>query len=331
MKFNVALVGCGNIAGGYDLTSHRDEPALTHAAAFAAHPEFNLLACCDPDYLKRNSFKEKWHFAYAVADMEQLKNIDATFHVVCICSPTHLHALHLEGALSLNPKLIFCEKPVTNNLKSSEDLIKRYAEKNIPFVVNYTRRWDPDVLSLKNEFSNLKWGKILSVSGVYNKGILNNGSHLIDIIRFLLGDLNLLSTGRAVYDFWKDDPSVPVLLETSSGIPVTLNIADAQYYSIFEIEFATEFGLVRIEDGGMNWSTRQVTDSEDFPGYRKIGIKVQKSGRYKESMTNAIFNIYQILNEGNNAASDGNSALETNKLCDEILVVSKRKKQLREY
>lgn len=324
MKFNVALVGCGNIAGGYDLNSHGEEPALTHAAAFAAHPEFNLLACCDPDYLKRNSFKEKWHFPYAVAEMGQLKNIDATFDVICICSPTYLHALHLDEALSLNPKLLFCEKPVTHNLKSSEDLIKRYAVRNIPFVVNYTRRWDPDVLSLRNEFVNLKWGKIFSVSGVYNKGILNNGSHMIDLIRFLLGDLKLISTGRAAYDFWKDDPSVPVLLETNSGIPVTLNIADAQYYSIFEIEFVTEFGLIRIEDGGMNLSTRQVVNSDDFPGYKKLGTRVQKTGGYKKSMSLAINHIYKILTEGSNAMSDGKSALETNKLCNKILLDSKQ-------
>tara|TARA_B100001093_G_scaffold503959_1_gene559084 strand:+ start:790 stop:1776 length:987 start_codon:yes stop_codon:yes gene_type:complete len=326
MKYNVALVGCGNIAGGYDLTSQNQKFPLTHAAAFANHPEFNLLACCDPNKSKRNSFKAKWDFTYAVADIEQLKNIDATFHVVCICSPTHLHALHLEEALFLNPKLLFCEKPVTSDLRSTRDLINRYAKKNIPLVVNYTRRWDPEVRSLRREFASLKWGKVFSVSGLYNKGILNNGSHMLDLIRFLLGDLILLSIGRAVYDFWKDDPSVPALLETKKGVPITLNIADAKYYSIFEIQFVTEFGVVRIEDGGLSWTIRKIVDSEDFPGYCKLGDIIQKNGGYRVSMTQAVTNIYQILTKYGYTDSDYYSALETSILCDDITKLVKQNK-----
>ena len=246
--------------------------------------------------------------------------------MVCICSPTHLHALHLEEALFLNPKLLFCEKPVTSDLRSTRDLINRYAKKNIPLVVNYTRRWDPEVRSLRREFASLKWGKVFSVSGLYNKGILNNGSHMLDLIRFLLGDLILLSIGRAVYDFWKDDPSVPALLETKKGVPITLNIADAKYYSIFEIQFVTEFGVVRIEDGGLSWTIRKIVDSEDFPGYCKLGDIIQKNGGYRVSMTQAVTNIYQILTKYGYTDSDYYSALETSILCDDITKLVKQNK-----
>ena len=122
-----------------------------------------------------------------------------------------------------------------------------------------------------------------------------------------------------------------MLLETTNGTPVTLNVADAQYYSIFEIEFVTEFGLVRIEDGGLSWSTRKVVDSKDFPGYRKLGVTVKRAGKYREAMTQAVENIYQILTQDSHTESGGISALETNKLCDEIIKFVEYKKQPEEY
>ena len=46
------IIGCGDIAGGYDEAG--DERAVrTHAGAYRAHPNFCVTACIDPDDQRR--------------------------------------------------------------------------------------------------------------------------------------------------------------------------------------------------------------------------------------------------------------------------------------
>ena len=55
----------------------------------------------------------------------------------------------------------------------------------------------PDVLRLRDELAAGHWGEVRSVSATYNKGVLNNGGHLIDLLHLLLGPLDVVVTGPA--------------------------------------------------------------------------------------------------------------------------------------
>ena len=49
------IIGCGDIAGGYDEAG--DERAVrTHAGAYRAHPNFCVSACIEPDVQSRQQF-----------------------------------------------------------------------------------------------------------------------------------------------------------------------------------------------------------------------------------------------------------------------------------
>lgn len=98
--------------------------------------------------------------------------------MISICSPTHAHAADIQSALALQPKLIFCEKPVTSNLQESQRAVQACADQHVLLAVNYGRRWSPQVTQLKAELTEGYWGAVRSVSAVYNKGQLNNGSHM---------------------------------------------------------------------------------------------------------------------------------------------------------
>ena len=45
---SVLIVGCGDMAGGYDEARECAE-ILTHAGAYAHHPGFAVAACVDPE------------------------------------------------------------------------------------------------------------------------------------------------------------------------------------------------------------------------------------------------------------------------------------------
>lgn len=312
------IIGCGNIAGGYDASASPGDWPLTHAGAFSAHGGFELTACCDPDSQKRTEFQRKWNVLESSSHPEELDISERSIDVVCICSPTSVHTQHLGTALAWKPKLLFCEKPVTLDTHETEYWVQRYADAGIPFIVNHNRRWAPDVLMLKDDLAQNKWGAVRSISATYNKGILNNGSHMVDLIHFLLGTMKLKSAGSEVYDHWPHDPSIPALLETETGVPVALNIANAKDYALFELQLVTEKGVLRMEAGGMNWSSQPVIDSPDFPGYRSLSSANQIAGRYREAMSCAVENIYNVLTVGGGIPSTGATALQAQQICHQI-------------
>ncbi len=323
-KLSVLIVGCGNIAGGLDSNKIEDGPPLTHAGAFTLSPNFKIVGCVDIDKEKSKKFAELWNINNAYVSMEEALQADIQFDVISICCPTQYHNSYLNACLLLSPQLIFCEKPLTDSVKNTNKIKTACEQAGILLAVNYLRRWDEKIIRLKKEIQANKRGSLRSVVGYYNKGILNNGSHLIDILLFLIGDMRLKHVGQPNYDFFPNDPSVSVTLEAGSSVPVILVPgAKASDYSIFEIQMIFEKGMITMFDGGLRWIERQVVDSEVFDGYQVLDSGSENKGGYLDTMSNAVDNIWRALSQGDSLNSSGDTAIISQNLCERILLESR--------
>lgn len=316
-SLRVLIVGCGNMAGGFDANRPAGALPLTHAGAFAHHGGFNLLACVDPNEGRRTQFAARWNVPRCAASIADLGALSGEFDVISICSPTALHPEHLESALALNPRLIFCEKPVTPTLAETEAWVQACEARGVLLAINHTRRWAPDVRRLAGELADGSWNKVRAVAGIYNKGILNNGGHMIDLLHLLLGPLELMHAGQPSWDFWEHDPSVPAMLRAGE-VPITLNLGHAGDYAHFELQLITENGIVTMEDGGMNWRIRRAVASPHFKGYRALDEGARIAGEYPQAMLAAAANLHAALTDGEMLASDGRSALAAQRICEQI-------------
>ena len=315
---SVLIVGCGNIAGGFDQGRSGDEPPYTHAGAYTRDGRFKLEACVEPDDQRRSQFIVDWGVPVGFASIESALRSGHQFDVVSICSPTDCHAHDLDIALLLKPKLIFCEKPLTASLAESERLVEKCRQANIQLAVNYTRRWDPDVLKLQSDMQSGRWGQLRSVVAYYNKGISNNGSHMLDLLHFLIGPMQVVAIGKPVEDFFCNDPTVPVWLEAEHGVPVMLACGHAQDYAIFELQLVFSEGVLIMEEGGLAWRERRCGDSKVFKGYRILEAGSRRAGEYPGAMLRAIDNIYRAIMHGAPLASNAESALTVQGLCEQI-------------
>ena len=314
----VLIIGCGNIAGGFDADRAADAPPFTHAGAFAQHPGFEVTACVDPDGAQRTAFQARWHVGAGAASVAALDAEPGRFAVVSICSPTRLHAEHIDAALALRPRLIFCEKPVASTSDETRALADRCAGAGVLLAVNYTRRWAPDVVRLAAELRDGAWGAVRSASGVYTKGVVHNGGHMADLLHLLLGELDFVAAGAPVFDFWDEDPSVPALLAGRAGVPVTLATGHAGDYALFELTLVTERGTLAMLDGGRRWAIRRAGDSDTFAGYRSLGETEFREGEYDAAMRAAVANIAAALDGGAPLASGPGNALAAQILCETI-------------
>jgi predicted dehydrogenase len=317
-KIRALIVGCGNIAGVFDADRPADALPLTHAGAFSRHGGYDLAACMDPDGERVDAFRKRWNIPTGYASFEELQNCAGRFDVVSICSPTALHASHLRLALTLKPRLVFCEKPVTGTVAETTKWVEEFDKAGVKLAINHTRRWAPDVLLLREQIHTGAWGKIRSATATYSKGVLNNGGHMVDLLIGLLGQLSLLSAGQPLWDFWDDDPTIPAMLQTSSGVPVQLNVSDARDFAFFELQIVSERGVILMENGGFQWRVRKVIDSPQFNGYRSLDAGELIHGEYASAMSRAVENIYNAVLFGETLASTGHGALEAQRLCEQI-------------
>ncbi|CAM8380560.1 Gfo/Idh/MocA family protein [Candidatus Methylopumilus planktonicus] len=314
----VLIVGCGNIAGGFDKGRNLKEYSYTHAGAYSQHGRFKLVACVEPNNTQRLKFMEDWNIPIGFCSIDEVFNLDEHFDVISICSPTICHSNDIKAAIKLRPKLIFCEKPISPSLSITQELVEELISNNIMMAVNYSRRWDPDIQDLKNKILSGELGELRSIIGIYNKGILNNGSHILDLLNFLVGPIKAVRAGKANIDYSPNDPTVPVWLENSWGLQIQLACGHASDYAIFELQFIFSSGILAMEDGGLNWRERLPIDSVIFKGYRNLGEGVRKEGQYSQSMRAAVNNIYQAIVYKEPLLSSAESALLAQIICEEV-------------
>lgn len=286
-----------------------------------------MTTCVDPDAARRREFQEFWNVREALPDVRGLTGRSGEFDVISICSPTPLHSEHLSLALDLRPRLVFCEKPVTSTAEEGKRWANRFGAAGIPVAVNYTRRWAPDIVRLRNELDAGTWGEVRSAIGVYGKGLLNNGSHLIDLLHFLLGPLSVEAAGPPVHDFWESDASFPAMLRSYGGVPVHLANGHAKDFSLFELHLITRQGVIGIEDGGLRWRVRRATESPQFAGYTSLSEGSFQEGQYELAMTRAVENIQQVLNGNSQLASTLETALQAQVVCEQIQAMASKRIQ----
>lgn len=316
---DVLVVGCGRMGGGYDTATRAGEPPLSHAGAYSEHGGFRLVACVDPDAAAREAFMRRWKVPRGHATLDEAGPAD----VISICSPTSLHARHLEQALRLKPRLVFCEKPLADSLEDAELWTRRCREAEVLLAVNHTRRWAPDVQRLREELAAGTWGRLLAITGYYTRGVLNNGSHLLDLVQFLVGPLRVIAAASPVADHTDGDPSVPALLQAGE-VAVQLSVADARAFSLFELTIVTSAAMITMEAGGLRWSLRRIEDSPLYGGYRVLGEAKNRGGEYSLALRAAIANLHNALTRGAPLHSTGETALDAHRLCTQIMQFARK-------
>jgi predicted dehydrogenase len=318
-RLKTLIVGCGNIAGGFDAgrTGVAGFP-LTHAGAYAADGRFELSACVEPDDAKRENFMRAWKVPEGFRSIDEVAKRQRRFDVISVCSPTERHADDLEVCIELKPRVIFCEKPVTTSALRTARLIERCKAEKVSLAVNYTRRWDPVVSEFADGVCAGRWGTLRSVVGFYNKGLLNNGSHLLDLLHLILGSLELVEAGQALVDYHPEDPSVPAWLRDATHCPIQLVCGNALDFALFELQFIFSEAVVCMENGGMFWRERVPVDSHEFKGFRVLSEGSRKPGGYSKAMLRACDNIFEFVSQGNPLASTGETAFVSQQLCELI-------------
>lgn len=181
-KIKALVLGCGNIGAGYDL--HQEKVIHTHAKAFSKYKNIELTVA-DENKKKAIAVGKQYHAQ--VIDLDKI-NFEE-FSIVSISTPTSTHFQYLNQLLNLNTPVVICEKPIATTLGELSTLKRKYSKSKSKVLVNYMRSLLPGSALLKKRIHKiLKKESLSQVFIRYNRGLLNNGTHAIDLLEFLFNE-----------------------------------------------------------------------------------------------------------------------------------------------
>lgn len=307
--YNTVIIGAGNIGALFD--SPASEEILTHANAYRKHPDFCLKGFYDVDVKRAEDAAGRWGVkAYASLE-EAMEYAD----VVSCTVPDAYHYDILKKLAKYPIQMVFTEKPFTKTVEEAKEICQLYEDRQIPILMNYTRRFVTEFIELRARIG--EFGSFVKGIGYYGKGVLHNGSHMIDFLRFLLGEVEVLSGENPIFDFEEDDPSVEARLQVGKGLFCMYPI-DCRIATVFELDLFFEKGRIRLTDGCSHVEEYQVRPSDVYEGYYNFKPEREYDVKYDSSFQNALDNSKQHLEQGTALFCNKEDATRVLTICKEL-------------
>lgn len=288
--FNVLIIGAGNIGAFYDTPLSIE--ILTHAHAFSTTPGFRLSGFVDKNKKKAVNAAKIWGGkAYeSIEEVFQNEKID----IVCVCVSDESHYEILKIIASYPIKLVFCEKPFITKPQYASEIIDIYKKKHINITVNYTRRFVPEFELIRKNIIKEKYGKYITGTGYYGKGIFHNGVHMIDLLRFFLGPINNIKISDKIFDHTEADPSMSAFLTIRKGV-FFMQAIDSRKFSIFEIDLVFEKARIKIINSGNDIIEYSIRSNKLYKNYDNLIITNEIKTSLNKALCFAVSNIYDYL------------------------------------
>ena len=285
------VIGAGKIAAGYDAPGAKE--ILTHAHGFQAVPGFTLIGFVDRDLAQAEQAAAKWG-GKAYADI-RTAFADGPVDVVSVATPDETHVAVLKELAAYSPRLIFCEKPLALNWADAQAIHELYRHLPTKIQVNYLRRFVPEFRAVKQAIASGSYGRFLTGAGFYVKGFLHNGSHMVDLLQYWLGEATGAQelTDRAV------DEERSVLLSFAEGGQFAIQSLAGNPYWIFELDMLFEQKRLRILDSGLSIQEYSLGENQVFPGTPEMQPQPIRTTGLDRAMQFAMENIrdHLILDE----------------------------------
>ncbi len=118
----------------------------SHAAAYQAHPQTDVVAVCDirPEMLDkfRQTWQDVWPTMQYYTDYRAML-AETKPDIVSVVTPDHLHADITVAAANSGAKAIFCEKPIATTLADADRMIAACDAAGVRLSVLLQRRAEP--------------------------------------------------------------------------------------------------------------------------------------------------------------------------------------------
>ncbi len=320
-RFRTVVIGFGRIAAGYteDARMARYFECATHAQALVEHPDFDWIGVADPSPEARAA-AATWKVPHVVADAGDLTSLEP--EVAVITTPPGSRTAILDALPSL--RAVFVEKPLSVGDNEGEMFLAHCHDRGIAVQVNFWRRGDPLFRSFADGALSRLIGTTQTAFATYGNGLFNNGGHMIDFVRMLLGEVTTVqATGPATdaHGPLARDIQVPFVLGLESGSRIAVHPIDFRHYREVGLDIWGSEGRLALLQESLGVYHFPRTENRALENEYEIASDVPHA--LKPTVGRALPALYENLAEGlrNGQAlwSAGDSARSTERVLDAVV------------
>jgi predicted dehydrogenase len=314
-RYRVAVIGLGRISSTIDEEVIGNSAVMlpfSHMGCFREVPRVEVVAGADPYQEQRDAFAQRWGVTNVYADYREMLERERP-DIVSVATSAKPRPNIVIDCARADVRAILAEKPIAFSLAEADAMIDTCREQGTILAVGCTRRWDAYWNAARALIDAGEIGQVLQVTAYGRAAISHNGSHLIDLVRYLAGGDVSWVVGEAESDAQAaadDDFMANGYLAFDNGVRAfirTWPTGGAEW----NVEVVGETGRLRSLDNGGEiewWQTR--------PGDRS-GAHVRRSfprpQRIESMGVRLVHDLIAGLETGkrpNCAGEDGRAALE---------------------
>jgi len=186
-RYKAVVIGCGKIGAQEWLYQKNMKPA-THAGAYEKRRQVELAGLCDTDSEKLKRAGKFFPGAKLYQSAEKMLK-ETKPDIVSVATHTDTHYQFVKMAAEAGAKAVVCEKPMASSLKKAEAMIEVCKKKKCLLFINHSRHFDLLLKKWQEKVRGGILGKVIEARCNYHNGFLNNGTHMIDLLRWFLGEV----------------------------------------------------------------------------------------------------------------------------------------------
>jgi predicted dehydrogenase len=312
--YRAAVVGCGRIGAAMEADAKRIKPA-THAGAYARGPGARLVALVDPA-------PERLATAGALfPDAARHPDVDALLaagvpDIVSVCSPAASHRAIVEQLAAGGVKAIVCEKPIAETPDDGRAMVAACHDAGCLLYVNHMRRFDPQIADARDRVRGGAIGEVLQACAWYVGGVQENGTHIVDLLRYVLGEVEWVSAvPEERFPRLEGDANVNALLGFEGGVCATMQALDVTAYNIFDVRFFGRTGSLLLDRLSLHVVETPLRECVDYAGFMELDVEhAVRRGSSRSFFAPMLAHVIDCL-EGRarvrSSGEDGLAALET--------------------
>jgi predicted dehydrogenase len=188
-RYRVALIGLGRIASTIDDEVQGHPSVLlpyAHMACYREVPAVEVVAGADPFAEQREAFRQRWGITALYSDYRAMLDREKP-DIVSVCTFAKPRPDIVADCARAGVKAIFAEKPIAFSLAEADAMIAICKEYGAKLAINCTRHYDALWNRARVLIDAGEIGSVLQVTAYGRSGISHNGSHLLDLVRYLAG------------------------------------------------------------------------------------------------------------------------------------------------
>lgn len=315
-RYRAAIIGCGRIGSLFDDDPKRKGMA-SHAGAYTSCRQTVLAAACDLREDRLKLFGKRWGVQALYPDYRaMLREVRPELLSVCTWADSHLEVV--QAACEAGVKAIFCEKPLADTLEHAKALIASCQRHRVALAVDFWRRWDPFHQRLAGLISQGRLGRLEKVVCHYASGVANSGSHLFDLLRWFVGDLETVQAFPTA-DPEETDPSPDGWMQFRSGARGALFGYPRGHHYLFELDLMGSKGRVRVSEAGNRVELWTAGPSKWFSGLRDLQLREATVRRGPQTaLRYAVQDLVRCLRQGTPPQCTGEDGLRSMELVNAI-------------